>query len=82
MKQKITNLFCIAAIVGFVGLSFSGCESDPRTTEYFRKNPEIAKARVKECKKMERKSEKVMIDCDNADWALEMLGMRELNFKK
>lgn len=62
-------LFSLAAIVG---LGFTGCgEDEPRTISYFKENPQIAQERIAECKKMERRSEKVDKDCRNASLGFE-----------
>ena len=66
--MKKISMFGLAVFVGF---GFAGCgEQDPRTFEYFKNNPDIAKERVAECKKMERMSEKTKEDCQNAQSAI------------
>lgn len=65
MKQILGLSF-----VALVGLSFIGCEKDPRSIEYFRNNIDIAEKRLEECKKMERMSEKTKEDCQNAAGAI------------
>lgn len=58
------------SFVAIVGLSFGGCEKDPRSIEYYRNNIDIAEKRLEECKKMERMSEKTKEDCQNAAGAI------------
>ena len=75
------NRILMVCFLTFVGLNFSGCdEEDPRTVDYFENNIEVAKSRVDECKKMERQSEKVKEDCNNAKMAIEFKKHRNLNF--
>ncbi|MDA3078544.1 EexN family lipoprotein [Campylobacter sp. JMF_06 NA1] len=71
--KRILTLSLVAAM----GFGLSGCgEQDPRTADYFADNIEIAKARVDECKKMERMSEKTQTDCENAKMAVKRVEAR------
>lgn len=62
----------LLSLMAIVGLGLTGCgEDEPRTIGYFKANPQIAKERIAECKKMERRSEKVDKDCRNASLGFE-----------
>ncbi len=62
----------LLSLTAMVGLGLIGCgEEDPRTISYYKANPQIAKERIAECKKMERRSEKVQKDCLNASLGFE-----------
>lgn len=65
------------SFIAIVGLSFSGCEKDPRSIEYYRNNIDIAEKRLDECKKMERMSEKTKEDCQNAGSAILIGGVKK-----
>lgn len=64
----------LLSLMAIVGLGLAGCgedEKEPRTISYFKQNPQIAQERIAECKKMERRSEKVDKDCRNASLGFE-----------
>ncbi|HED6686284.1 TPA: EexN family lipoprotein [Campylobacter jejuni] len=56
-----------------------GCGDEAKTSEYYEKHIDEAKARVAECKKMEKMNETQQRDCSNASEAI--LFQRDKNNK-
>ncbi|EOU2824632.1 EexN family lipoprotein [Campylobacter coli] len=50
----------------------AGCGDEAKTSDYYKAHLDEAKARVAECKKMEKMNETQQRDCSNAKWAVEM----------
>lgn len=61
MKQFISNIVVVGALVFFIG-----CGDEVKSIDYYEKHPEEAKAKVKECNKMGKMSEEQKQDCANA----------------
>ncbi len=68
MKRKI--LFIVA--MGLTAMAFTGCTNEEtqkdtfRTIEFFNKNKDIRKVRIRECKDMKTMNEIIEKDCNNA----------------
>lgn len=50
----------------------AGCGDEAKTSDYYKAHLDETKARVAECKKMEKMNETQQRDCSNAKWAVEM----------
>lgn len=59
-----------AASISLTLIFLAGCGDEVKTSEYYKKNMEEAKARAAECKKMENLNEAQQRDCENANEAL------------
>ncbi len=58
-------------VIGLGALAFlAGCGDEAKTSDYYKTHLDEAKARVAECKKMEKMNETQQRDCSNAKWAL------------
>ncbi|EAB5365160.1 TPA: EexN family lipoprotein [Campylobacter jejuni] len=65
--------FIFGGLISLGALAFLiGCGDEAKTSEYYEKHIDEAKARVAECKKMEKMNETQQRDCSNAKWAVEM----------
>ncbi|EAI7038464.1 hypothetical protein C1Z80_08920 [Campylobacter jejuni] len=65
--------FIFGGLISLGALAFLiGCGDEAKTSEYYEKHIDKAKARVAECKKMEKMNETQQRDCSNAKWAVEM----------
>ncbi|EKT0455021.1 EexN family lipoprotein [Campylobacter jejuni] len=68
--------FIFGGLISLGALAFFvGCGDEAKTSEYYEKNIDEAKARVAECKKMEKMNETQQRDCSNAKWAVETKGL-------
>lgn len=65
MRQFLQTILTIGAIT-----FLTGCGEEAKTKEYYSQHLEEAKARVAECKKLEKSNETVQLDCQNAESAL------------
>lgn len=65
--------FIFSGLIGWGALAFlAGCGDEAKTSDYYKAHLDEAKARVAECKKMEKMNETQQRDCSNAKWAVEM----------
>ncbi|EAK2386822.1 EexN family lipoprotein, partial [Campylobacter jejuni] len=63
--------FIFGGLISLGALAFLiGCGDEAKTSEYYEKHIDEAKARVAECKKMEKMNETQQRDCSNAKWAV------------
>ncbi|ECC0108133.1 hypothetical protein FMG34_02920 [Campylobacter jejuni] len=68
--------FIFGGLISLGALAFLiGCGDEAKTSEYYEKHIDEAKARVAECKKMEKMNETQQRDCSNAKWAVETKGL-------
>ncbi|EAJ8891600.1 hypothetical protein BU991_08465, partial [Campylobacter jejuni] len=59
--------FIFGGLISLGALAFLiGCGDEAKTSEYYEKHIDEAKARVAECKKMEKMNETQQRDCSNA----------------
>ncbi|HED6677900.1 TPA: EexN family lipoprotein, partial [Campylobacter jejuni] len=64
--------FIFGGLLGLGALDFlAGCGDEAKTNDYYKTHLDEAKARVAECKKMEKMNETQQRDCSNAKWAVE-----------
>ncbi|MDP8545691.1 EexN family lipoprotein [Campylobacter coli] len=64
--------FIFGGLLGLGALAFlAGCGDEAKTNDYYKTHIDEAKARVAECKKMEKMNETQQRDCSNAKWAVE-----------
>ncbi|MBE7358825.1 EexN family lipoprotein [Campylobacter sp. RM12327] len=64
-KLFVSSLLSLGLLV-----FLTGCGEEAKTKEYYSQHLEEAKARVAECKKLEKFNETEQIDCANANKAL------------
>ena len=65
--------FIFSGLIGWGALAFlAGRGDEAKTSDYYKAHLDEAKARVAECKKMEKMNETQQRDCSNAKWAVEM----------
>jgi PBP1b-binding outer membrane lipoprotein LpoB len=78
VEMKKTSL--ILSLTALILLS--GCNEEkfiPKTKEYYLQNPDIAKTRSAECKKLGAMKEDIRIDCFNANMAVNEIISRSNN---
>ncbi|EAI3887298.1 EexN family lipoprotein [Campylobacter fetus] len=66
MKKIVLSSLLSLGLLAFL----TGCGQEAKTQEYYSQHLEEAKARVAECKKLEKFNETEQIDCTNANSAL------------
>ncbi|HEB9307722.1 TPA: EexN family lipoprotein [Campylobacter coli] len=63
--------FIFSRLIGLGALAFlAGCGDEAKTSDYYKAHLEEAKARVAECKKMEKMNKAQQRDCSNANEAV------------
>ena len=68
--------FIFGGLLSLGALAFlAGCGDEAKTSDYYKTHIDEAKARVAECKKMEKMNETQQRDCSNAKWAIETKGL-------
>ncbi|WP_081303782.1 EexN family lipoprotein [Campylobacter fetus] len=68
MKKIVLSSLLSLGLLAFL----TGCGQEAKTKEYYSQHLEEAKARVAECKKLEKFNETEQIDCVNANDAIFM----------
>ncbi|ECK7561863.1 EexN family lipoprotein [Campylobacter coli] len=68
--------FIFGGLLSLGALAFlAGCGDEAKTSDYYKTHIDEAKARVAECKKMEKMNETQQRDCSNAKWTIETNGL-------